>query len=83
MHDNYCSLCIIIIVQYALYLLFIMHYNYRTIHIMHYNYCSIHIKHYSLKTLLPNGYWPWEQKFNKKQEIVQYRNYALYWMLCR
>jgi hypothetical protein len=29
------------------------------------------------------GYWPWEQKLSKKQEIVQYRNYALYWMLCR
>ena len=41
------------------------------------------MKHYNLKTLLPYRYWSWEQKLSKKQEIVQYRNYALYWMLCR
>ena len=45
---------------------------------MHYNYWSIHIKHYNLKTVLPYGYWPWEQKLSKKQgklyntEIMHY-----------
>ena len=45
---------------------------------MHYNYWSIHIKHYNLKTVLPYGYWLWEQKLSKKQrklsntEIMHY-----------